>query len=108
MTPTQLTIKRLKLWGFSCCVVERWIIGANVRKDAFGFGDILACKSSGENRGVWLVQTTSRGHHKDHKDKAEAIPELREWLNSGGRFVIVTWNKRQEMKWEEIKSAKEN
>ena len=44
MTPTARSLKALRDAGWHAEVVERWIPGANIRKDLFGFADILAIK----------------------------------------------------------------
>ena len=42
MTPSKRTLDRLAKDGWYACVVERYIQQIHRRKDAFGFGDILA------------------------------------------------------------------
>jgi hypothetical protein len=54
-SPTQRSLKYLRLLGYRVEIVERWIPGANIRRDLFGFIDLLAIKD-GE---VLAVQTTS-------------------------------------------------
>ena len=107
MSPTERTLERLRLWGFSACVVEKFIMQANIRKDAFGFGDILACKDAGEHKGVWLIQASTGSNHAARKKKAQGIAELGLWLRSGGRFAVVTWAVSRGQwvcRWEELKA----
>lgn len=60
MSPTALTLRQLRTMGYPAVeVVERWIPGANIRKDLFGFIDILAIDGDG---GVLAVQATSRSN----------------------------------------------
>ena len=54
-SPTQLTLKKLRAEGYQVEVVERWVPGINIRKDLFGFIDILGVKD-GE---TIAVQSTS-------------------------------------------------
>jgi hypothetical protein len=103
MTPTQRTLNLLRKESFTACVVERWIPQVRQRKDAFGFGDILACVphtpippsdlDNTQYEGVWLIQATSGSNHAARREKAKAIPELQKWLDSGGRFAVVSWRK---------------
>ena len=57
MSPTQLSLKHLRESGWTTlAIVEYWNPFARVRKDLFGFIDILAINDEGE---VLAVQTTS-------------------------------------------------
>ena len=57
LSPTQLTLKRLKENGYTTvAITEHWNPFARVRKDLFGFIDILAINNKGD---VLAVQTTS-------------------------------------------------
>ena len=42
MTPTQRTLAELRARGYRAEVVERWIPGANIRRDLFGIIDVFA------------------------------------------------------------------
>lgn len=54
-SPTELTLAFLRTDGWLAEVVERWIPGANIRKDLWGFGDVIAIRGTE----TLLVQTTS-------------------------------------------------
>lgn len=57
MTPTQRTLKLMRERGWIAEVTERWIPGANIRKDLWTFCDVLCIHpESGE---ILAVQTTS-------------------------------------------------
>jgi hypothetical protein len=43
-SPTQLTLKWLRDEGYLAEVVEKWLPGINVRKDLWGWCDIVALK----------------------------------------------------------------
>lgn len=59
-SPTQRTLKHMRDAGFTAEVVEKWIPGANIRKDLFGFIDILGVHpDTGE---VLAVQSTSHSN----------------------------------------------
>jgi hypothetical protein len=91
-SPTARTLTRLCDLGYHAVVVERWIPQANVRRDAFGFGDILACHP-GEHV-VLLVQATTVAHVAHRLAKARALPELAAWLRAGGQFQVWGWEQR--------------
>lgn len=57
-SPTQRSLKVLRDDGWLCDIVERWIPGANIRKDLFGIGDIIAIKPGVKPK---LIQVTSTG-----------------------------------------------
>lgn len=60
MSPTALTLRQLRSMDYPLVeVVERWIPGANVRRDLFGFIDILAISADGE---VLAVQATTKSN----------------------------------------------
>ena len=112
MTPTQRTLELLRKEGFTACVVEKWIPMRKIRKDAFGFGDVLAMHPGFEGYGgLWLLQVTSGDNHAARLTKATALPELKTWIISGGRFAVVSWSKRGargkrklwESRWQEVK-----
>ena len=57
MTHTQRTLKLMRERGWIAEVTERWIPGANIRKDLWTFCDVLCIHpESGE---ILAVQTTS-------------------------------------------------
>ena len=59
-SPTQRTLKHMRAAGFTAEVVEKWIPGANIRKDLWGFVDVLGIHAdTGE---VLAVQSTSYGN----------------------------------------------
>lgn len=96
-SPTARSLKVLRDRGYHAEVVERWIPGANIRKDFAGFIDILALKDDE----VLAVQTTSDAHVAERVSKItehEKLPLIRGvgwgihvhgWRkNAGGRWVL--------------------
>ena len=56
-SPTSRSLKHLRDAGYLAQVVEHWVPGANVKRDLFGFIDVLCIHmDTGE---VLAVQTTS-------------------------------------------------
>jgi len=80
-SPTHNSLTMLRGEGWIAEVVERWIPGMNIRKDLFGFVDILALKDGQ----TLAVQTTSDSNVSARVKKiteSELLPELRKagWL----------------------------
>jgi hypothetical protein len=91
MTPTQRSLAYLRDSGWTVCVVEKWIPQIRQRKDAFGFGDLLAVKVNVP--GATLVQTTSGSNMAARVAKIRATPEAGIWLAAGNRIVVHGWRK---------------
>jgi hypothetical protein len=91
----QLSLDYMNKRGYVCHIVEKWIPGANVRKDAFGFGDILAYGKATWNDGfiggIILVQTTSWNNFSARKTKILNSPHLSGWCQAGGRVFLQAW-----------------
>jgi len=80
----------LRQQHYTADVVERWIAGANVRRDLFHCIDIVAVRP-GEIVGV---QVTTASNLSSRLKKATALPELRAWLAAGGKFMLHGWARR--------------
>lgn len=64
------------------------------RIDAYGFGDLLACRKYPDDPGeIALVQTTTKAHMSAHKEKILAIPEFSKWKEAGGIVILHGWRK---------------
>ncbi len=96
MTPTQRTLKHLRESGYLAEVVERWIPGANIRKDLFGFVDVLAVKE-GEVLGV---QATSRDNVASRVSKIAEHPNVGPVRKAGIRLEVHGWGKMASGRWE--------
>jgi len=88
MTPTQRSLRHLRDSGYLAEVVERWVPGANIRKDLFGWIDIIAIRK-GE---VLAVQCTSTGVSERIKkiSDSDTIGPVRQ---SGMRVEVHGWRK---------------
>lgn len=85
------SVKKLTGEGWTCSVTEQTIPHCFIKRDTYGFGDILCCSPT---RGIMLVQatggaSTSNFHARVAKLKAE--PRHAIWLASGGRIVVHSW-----------------
>ena len=101
MSPTERTLELYRAQGYAVGKVERWIERTKQRIDLFGCIDLVAIApieesvfDSGRLGGIIGLQATSGTHHADHRTKALCEPLLGVWLQSGGRFHIVTWSQR--------------
>lgn len=88
-SPTSRTLALLRRSGWIVTVVERFIPQAGIRRDAFGFADILAAHPA--ERRVLLVQTTSLANVSARVRKIQAKPEAATWLASGGGIEVHGW-----------------
>lgn len=102
MTPTQRSLAHLRALNYSVCVVEKWIAQIKQRKDAFGFGDLLAVRAG--IRGALLVQTTTGSNVAARIAKIRSIAEAGIWLAAGNQIEVHGWRKvgarGKRKKWE--------
>ena len=90
-TYTQRTLNLLRDQGFKVGVVERWIPGANIRKDLFGIIDIIAISSNK----IIGIQSTSYKQRKPHLDTiyGSCLDSTKSWLDGGGELWLISWKK---------------
>jgi hypothetical protein len=99
MSNTARTLRLLRSHGWHADVCERWIPGANIRRDLFGAFDIIALKKMypGEpyERGrILAVQCCNACDMKRRRDKMAGLLGVELWLACGGQIVIIGWGKR--------------
>ena len=99
MTPTQRSLARLRDEGYVAEVVEKWIPGANLRKDLWGWCDILALNPDCVEP-ILAVQTTTTANMKKRIDKivnSETVGIVRKcgisihvhgWSKKKGRWIV--------------------
>lgn len=88
-SPTQLTLEKLRGEGYLCEVVERWVPGANIRKDLFGFIDILAIREGD----VLAVQATSKSNVSARVNKIAEHENIAEVRKLGWQIEVWGWHK---------------
>lgn len=76
--------------GFHAEVVERWIPGANIRRDLFGFIDIVCL---GDNGTVVGVQSTSASNVAARVAKIAESPLVDRVRKAGIRIIVHGWKK---------------
>ena len=95
MSPTQRSLKYLRELGYLVEVVERTIPKTFIKKDLFGFADLLAIR---ENE-VMLVQVTS-GTNVSARVKKITESEHIDMVRKSGMSVFVHGWRRLKSGWE--------
>ena len=89
-SPTQRTLEYYRSYGIEIDVVERWIPQARIRKDLFGFIDLVAIT----DKKTVGVQATSTGNMGARERKILATPAAKIWAAAPDREVlIIGWRK---------------
>jgi hypothetical protein len=94
-SPTQLSLAKLREEGYIVDVVERWIPGANIRKDLYGFIDILALKG----KETLAVQTTSAGNMSARCKKIADHENVGAVREAGWTIHVHGWHQDDKRKW---------
>ena len=89
MSPTQRSLKYLRDLGYYVEVVEKTIPKTFIKKDLFGFGDLLAIR---ENE-VLLVQVTSGSNVSARVKKITDNEHIGAVRKSGMRVEVHGWRK---------------
>lgn len=90
-SPTTRSLALLRSEGYLAEVVERWVPGANVRRDLFGIGDVVALRGSE----TLLVQTTSASNVPARVTKIADAPTTAAVRDAGWRIEVHGWEKRR-------------
>lgn len=112
-SPTQRTLKWLRDRGCRAQVVEHFNRFANVRVDLFGAIDIVAMipdriavysttelsritgwKAGIDPRRLMGIQACAGSSHAARLKKAQALPGITEWCETGAEFVVMSWSKK--------------
>jgi hypothetical protein len=86
--------------GFYAEVVERFVPGANIRRDLFGFGDVLCLGDAGE---LALVQSTSASNVAARIAKISESPLVGRVRQAGFKILVHGWRKKKvggRVRWE--------
>ena len=97
MSPTQLTLRKLKTDGWTTlAIVEYFVPFAKVRRDLFGFIDVLAVKD-GDTLGIQCTTFNNRLARVRKIEDSEHLPVLRE---ANWSLEVWGWRKNKSNKWE--------
>lgn len=89
MSPTELTLRTLRDEGYTAQVVEHWVPGANIRRDLWGFVDVLAIRD-GETLGVQCTSYSNVPARVKKITDSEHLPKVRD---AGWRVEVHGWEK---------------
>ena len=94
MSPMQRTLKYYRAMGYTRGIVEHWNPFARIRQDLFGFIDIVVLAP-----GMIIgAQACAGASHSARRTKILVSPLSREWLEAGGKIVVISWAKRKVVK----------
>lgn len=91
--PTQRSLAHCRKLSLPAYVTEQWIPRANVRRDAFGFGDILVIDGL---PGSLLVQACAGSSVAKRRTKIleQCADNAQAWLKAGNRISVWGWAQR--------------
>ena len=98
LSPTQLTLRKLRAEGYRADIVEHWNQFARVRKDLFGIIDVLGVRY-GQTIGVQCTTFGNRLSSVKKMVESDAIGDLRDadwtlevhgWRKVKNRWVCTT------------------
>ena len=89
-SPTQRTLALLRKEGWLAEVTEKWIPGANIRKDLWGFIDVLAIKG----KEIMGVQSTSYSNVSARVKKIEDSDNVAAVRDAGIGICVHGWRKK--------------
>ena len=97
MSPTQLTLRKLKNDGWTTVqIVEYFVPFAKVRRDLFGFIDVLAVKD-GDTLGIQCTTFNNRLARVRKIEDSDHLPVLR---SANWSLEVWGWRKNKSNKWE--------
>jgi len=99
-SPTQRSLEVMRERGYLCDVVERWIPGANVRRDLYGFIDLLCIVRDPHSElfrkdPIVAVQATSGTNVAALITKITEHENLAAVRKAGIRILVHGWSKRK-------------
>lgn len=96
ISPTELTLRKLRADGYTAQVVEHWNSFARVRQDLFGVVDVIGLRGE-ETLAVQATSATNVSARIRKIADAPALPAIRE---AGWRFEVWGWRKNKANRWE--------
>jgi hypothetical protein len=90
LSPTHLTLRHLRADGWTAQVVEHWVVGANIRRDLFGFIDVLALRGAE----TLAVQTTSASNVASRVKKIALCQHIGAVREAGWAIHVHGWAKK--------------
>ena len=90
-SPTQRSIELLKSQGYTVYIAEHYNAFAKIRRDLFGFIDIVALHPN--KKGVLGIQTTTGTNLSARIKKAQMLTAFNLWLSCGNAVEFHGWRK---------------
>ena len=90
-SPTQRSVALLREQGYMVDIVEHFNAYAKVRKDMFGWADLVALHPL--KRGVLAVQTTTGSNVAARVTKASEMASFKLWIAAGNPVEFHGWRK---------------
>lgn len=88
-SPTQRSLKWARDQSWVAEVVERWVPGANIRKDLFSIIDIVALDGSG----TVGIQSTSYSNVSKRVKKIADSDHIEALRKAGWKIIVQGWRK---------------
>lgn len=103
-SPTQRSLAEMRKRGYLADVVERWLPRANVRKDLYGFIDVLCIVADPSSElfakeRVIGVQATSWSNVSSRVRKIAEHPNVDAVRKAGIRLLVHGWKKNRRGRW---------
>lgn len=97
-SPTQRSLAHCKKMGWLAGIVERWLPvpshpAGGVRKDLFGFIDLIVLDGKGGTLGVQATSSSNLSA-RWHKIQQSCFSAADRWLREGNRIEVWGWAKR--------------
>ena len=89
MSPTELSLKRLRADGWLAAVVEKWNPHVKIRQDLFGFIDLIAVCAEG----TLAIQATSYSNLASRVRKITDSENLGAVREAGWKVEVWGWRK---------------
>lgn len=94
-SPIQRSLKIMRARGYLAESVERFIPGANIRRDLFGFGDILAIRDNE----IATVQSTDGSHLAARVRKIAVHANFPQVCRARIRVLVHGWRRDASRRW---------
>jgi len=95
-SPTTRTLKYYRDQGFLCEVTEKWIPKANIRKDLWGFCDILCLRG----KEILAIQACHYSDISKRVHKIEESENLSAVRGAGIGIHVIGWSKKSNGRYE--------
>jgi hypothetical protein len=94
ISPTARSLVECRKRGWQAQVVEQTIPRTFIKRDLFGFIDIVAIVPGRGLVGIQATGGTNSGNHNMRVKKILAEPRAAQWLHAGGSIEVWSWAKR--------------